>query len=615
MRFILHPETLNKVYPAAVTPNLGVRVLVCLVLTSSAFFCATTVTNAQNVIEDNGNWSDQDIWEDGDIANNVNENVVLDDDDMGTIRVDGNFTCGNLDLDEENELRINSNRTLNVGSNGAPRSVDGGDDSEITIDANGNLIVWGNFRVRNDFAMNITGTLTIKGNLTLDGGASLTINGSGSVVVEGDLIAGENVDLIVPGNLEVQDDIRADTRFDMNVSGSLSVADDFEVDGGGDNGEGADISVSGDFQVGNDFLANGDYHDITVTETGNMSVGDDFQTDDDLDLVVDGALAVGDNFTGDSNTDMNVDGSFDVGHDVTLGDEADLVLDGTMTVGDDIQAADDFDVVVENDGDLTVTDDFIVDDEMDLTVDNGGEVSIGDDFVSDDDADLNVDGSVDIGGDITTDENTGSSIDGTGTVGIGGTCTGDADVFCGSSILPITLLYFNGEVAGESVSLTWATSMEEHFDRFVVERSSDGITFTTIGEIPGEGRNIANVVNEYSFEDVFPLQGRNYYRLKNVDIDLKYAYSGIVVVTIEAAKTLAVHPNPAHAFIHFRINFQPEEGDYVVLINSLGRPVFQRAVTAIEQGEIVLAPEITPGIYVLKYISSKGELFSRVVIR
>ena len=89
---------------------------------------------------------------------------------------------------------------------------------------------------------------------------------------------------------------------------------------------------------------------------------------------------------------------------------------------------------------------------------------------------------------------------GTGLPGETRTCADDPDLCAfATGTLPIELLYFESETLSEGVLLTWATVYEENFDRFLIERSADGIHFTPIGEVIGEG--FSRSILSYRFTD------------------------------------------------------------------------------------------------------------------
>lgn len=99
-----------------------------------------------------------------------------------------------------------------------------------------------------------------------------------------------------------------------------------------------------------------------------------------------------------------------------------------------------------------------------------------------------------------------------------------------STTLPITIRSFTGKRVNGTTQLSWTTAMESNSDRFEVERSADGNTWTTIGHIAAAGNS--NTVLNYRFTDAAALPEGNsfYYRLKLVDKDEKNNYSGMVLV-------------------------------------------------------------------------------------
>lgn len=87
------------------------------------------------------------------------------------------------------------------------------------------------------------------------------------------------------------------------------------------------------------------------------------------------------------------------------------------------------------------------------------------------------------------------------------------------------MLYFKATLEDNRVKLRWATSLEENFQKFIVERSSDGTTSSTIAEVQGQGKNIYETETKYNFVDDQPALGFNCYRLKAVGLDDSFEIS------------------------------------------------------------------------------------------
>lgn len=102
-----------------------------------------------------------------------------------------------------------------------------------------------------------------------------------------------------------------------------------------------------------------------------------------------------------------------------------------------------------------------------------------------------------------------------------------------STPLPVELIAFQGEPMGTVNHLTWSTATERDNDRFEVERSADGEAFGKIGTVGGAGTSQQPI--HYALDDAAPLNGVNYYRLKQVDLDGTYTYSPVIVLVNDAA--------------------------------------------------------------------------------
>jgi hypothetical protein len=123
------------------------------------------------------------------------------------------------------------------------------------------------------------------------------------------------------------------------------------------------------------------------------------------------------------------------------------------------------------------------------------------------------------------------------------------DTITVSGVVPLTLLSFDVFKNKNKVDLKWTTTNEINTSHFEIERSSNGVQFTKI-----ESVNSANSagINNYSSEDIQPLKGINFYRLKQVDIDGSYKYNNINKVLFENfGDAITIYPNPAKDYIQF----------------------------------------------------------------
>lgn len=83
--------------------------------------------------------------------------------------------------------------------------------------------------------------------------------------------------------------------------------------------------------------------------------------------------------------------------------------------------------------------------------------------------------------------------------------------------LPITLVSFDGEMAGRDTRLRWQTASETDNSHFTVLRSQDLSIWKEVGTIAGAGYSQAII--DYVFYDPMPPTGISYYKLRQTDFD------------------------------------------------------------------------------------------------
>jgi hypothetical protein len=112
------------------------------------------------------------------------------------------------------------------------------------------------------------------------------------------------------------------------------------------------------------------------------------------------------------------------------------------------------------------------------------------------------------------------------------------------TLLPITLLDFNGQLNGTKVNLFWSTSSETNSDHFEVEHGTDGQEFKAFANVKAKG--FSNTESNYAAVDPLPEKGLNYYRLKMVDKDAAFVYSKTITIKVNTSASMdtRVMPNP-----------------------------------------------------------------------
>ncbi|HEV7333777.1 MAG TPA: T9SS type A sorting domain-containing protein [Flavisolibacter sp.] len=132
--------------------------------------------------------------------------------------------------------------------------------------------------------------------------------------------------------------------------------------------------------------------------------------------------------------------------------------------------------------------------------------------------------------------------------------------------LPVSFIGFDAKKVNTSVLLTWKIADELNVNRYEVERSEDGRSFTRIGQIGSHGKDT------YTFSDDAPLTSA-YYRIKNVDNDGSFKYSTIArIAGGKSSIVLRAFPQPVANLL--TLQHPAIEGKTMVSIaNAEGRTV------------------------------------------
>lgn len=117
------------------------------------------------------------------------------------------------------------------------------------------------------------------------------------------------------------------------------------------------------------------------------------------------------------------------------------------------------------------------------------------------------------------------------------------DVLSAGGPLAVEDLTLSAEQSEDGMELLFSTSSETNNDYFDIQHSTDGRTWSVIGQIEGQGTT--NQPTEYAFLHENPANGQNYYRIKPVAYDGTPSYSNVVWAQYNGPKnTIIFHPNP-----------------------------------------------------------------------
>jgi hypothetical protein len=143
-----------------------------------------------------------------------------------------------------------------------------------------------------------------------------------------------------------------------------------------------------------------------------------------------------------------------------------------------------------------------------------------------------------------------------------------------NGLLPVSKIDLQLAKQNNDVNVIWKTIGEKNTKSFIVEKSTNGIEFSTINTVDAKG----NTVNE----NVYSMVDRNvnasvvYYRIKVIDINGKTSYSNVVTIKMNGKHSFEIVANPIiNKELKVQINNLPK-GTYTIdILNSLGQKLQQ----------------------------------------
>lgn len=183
--------------------------------------------------------------------------------------------------------------------------------------------------------------------------------------------------------------------------------------------------------------------------------------------------------------------------------------------------------------------------------------------------------------------------------------------------LPIKLSAFSGVYEKHLNRLYITISEARQVKEVLVERSSNGKDFLSIGKLNVEGNRFSGT---HQFTDENRVAGRNYYRLCVLDNDGSRQFSRVVVLQAEAGKqALQVFPNPAkEQLVVSGILDSPQEKYQAFITDVNGRQLLAQSIIPVSRvfRQSFSIEKLPLGCYYFTMVNLAGEtILSRLVFK
>ena len=178
--------------------------------------------------------------------------------------------------------------------------------------------------------------------------------------------------------------------------------------------------------------------------------------------------------------------------------------------------------------------------------------------------------------------------------------------------VPVDMTHFSGYAEKNANQLQWKTASEENNERFEIQCSEDGNTFTTIGEAAGAGNSQKAL--KYNYTDYNPGRGTNYYRLKQVDFNGDFNFSRTIAIA-SWKNDLSINVSPVDGRIRLDIQSKEESAVEVYVYNIIGKSIYQEIIHAGKGGNsLLLKPHLESGYYMVRIISDNKSYQEKIWI-
>ncbi|MFP5041868.1 T9SS type A sorting domain-containing protein [Parasediminibacterium sp. JCM 36343] len=181
----------------------------------------------------------------------------------------------------------------------------------------------------------------------------------------------------------------------------------------------------------------------------------------------------------------------------------------------------------------------------------------------------------------------------------------------GGLLLPVSFVGITAVSVNNTVSVKWQTANEVNVNSYIVEKSSDGLSFIAIGKVKAIGSGF------YSFTDNNLYIGANFYRVQSIGNSTDAQYSSVAKALVATSLKVAVTAYPNPVANHLTVSFTNcPKGVYNISIIGVDGKAYKQQVVVegMAAQKAIATNNLSAGTYLLKVFSADGKILSSTFV-
>ncbi|MGB8194954.1 MAG: hypothetical protein WCF67_23665, partial [Chitinophagaceae bacterium] len=178
--------------------------------------------------------------------------------------------------------------------------------------------------------------------------------------------------------------------------------------------------------------------------------------------------------------------------------------------------------------------------------------------------------------------------------------------------LPVEFTYIKALEKTGRISVEWGIATEEDIKDYTIEKSDDGRLYAELGVIAATGKKT------YTWSDLQPANGNNFYRIRATELDGTVKYSTVTIVNLsKSGKGASVYPSIVRSGqFNLQLTNLPAGNYKLNLFSTIGQLVFSRTINhggGSSTQSITLPSSLQKGVYRMNVSGTTNNLTTIVV--